>query len=441
MVEKDLYTSDLSPLPLYWKALDINMPGKMLERSLSCNNNLLCLDENQINIETRVNILAYGKASRLMYEAAKRIIGQENFGRGLLITHEDIENISIDLTHELLLRSSHPFISKLSLVAGEQVKRFVESSKKSDILLVLVSGGGSAMVALPIEEITLANKIDFITDVMHSSVPEREINILKKALSQIKGGKLAELSTAKTIVNCILSDERNHQIPAISSGMTVCNQLINPIDVMNQYSLWHLANNKITTALQNYGEQRNVGCNKKIINSIIGSREDLIGSISDMANEHGYNSINTIDTLHSCSPEEAVSFLSSEFQQTYNKAEKGKHLVVSTGEVQVKVETNKPVKGGRNQHLIALFMLDFNPSYDFFLTAIATDGVDFLDGVHGAFFNKKMIKTINLNKKFITSSVNNSNSYEVHKKIGSLIEGSKTGTNMSDFFLFSFNKI
>ena len=437
----DASLNTLSPLPLYWKALEKNMPGQLLASSLFVDDNFLYIDGNEISIEANINILAYGKASRLMYEAAKKIIGPVHFGQGLLITHENITHVLLDSSREEVLKSSHPFISELSAIAGKQVKKFVQKSQNLDILLVLVSGGGSAMVAHPIQEINLADKIEFISDVMHASVPEREVNILKKALSQIKGGKLAQLSTSKIIVNCILSDERNHEISAISSGMTVCNELINPIDIMDEYSLWSLANKKVTNAIRKHGEQRNIGCDKKIINSIIGSRENLINGIKELANEYGYKTVHIVDTLHSCSPLDAVSILAEEFQKYYEGSERGKHLVVSTGEVQVKVDTKKPNKGGRNQHLVALFMLNFCPAYDFFLCAIASDGMDYLEGVHGAFFNKEMMNLVSENNAFIASSLNNSNSYDVHKLMNSLLEGPKTGTNMSDFFLCSFNKI
>tara|TARA_B100000925_G_C21990098_1_gene466399 strand:- start:549 stop:1874 length:1326 start_codon:yes stop_codon:yes gene_type:complete len=431
---------NLSPLPLFWQSLDNKMPGQMLEKVVFLNDGILSVDGQEIILESKVNILAYGKASRLMYETAKKIVGPEYFGRGILVTHENINEISIDPLKEKFLMSTHPFISELSAIAGEEVKQFVQKGEKLDVLLVLISGGGSAMVSLPIEEISLEDKIEFISDIMHASVPEREVNILKKALSQIKGGKLAELSTTDLIVNCILSDERNHEVSAISSGMTVCNDLVNPLDVMDQYSLWNFANERISKALRNHGEKRNIGCENKFINSIIGSREDLIGELCRSANQFGFDTVHVLDTIHSCSPIEAVSLLVSEFESCYEKAEKGKHLVISTGEVQVKVDTSKPSKGGRNQHLIALLMLNFYPTYDFFICAIATDGVDYLDGVHGAFYTKEHINMVNEKKEFISDLVNKSNSFEIHKMIGSLLMGPKTGTNMSDFFLFSFNK-
>ena len=87
--------------------------------------------------------------------------------------------------------------------------------------------------------------------------------------------------------------------------------------------------------------------------------------------------------------------------------------------MQVKVDTTKGTKGGRNQHLVALFMLNFSPSFDFFFSAIATDGVDYLDGVHGAFYNNGMKPLIDSNRNFIISRTHNSDSYAVHKMMES----------------------
>ena len=66
--------------------------------------------------------------------------------------------------------------------------------------------------------------------------------------------------------------------------------------------------------------------------------------------------------------------------------------------------------------------------------------MDYLNGVHGAFYKSSMRKEIEENRDFIQTKINETNSYEIHKKLGTLLKGSLTATNVSDFFLFSFNK-
>jgi len=434
-------TYNISALPIYLDALNQSMPGNMMRLKISINNNnKLVIENTEFDIKAKINILAYGKASRLMYLEAKNIIGNY-LGNGLLITHEDfVEKKDFFSSQEKIIKSSHPLITEKSIKAGKEVLNFVSKGDEDDILMVLISGGGSAMVALPVDEISIKDKIDFITKVMHMSVPEREVNILKKSLSKIKGGRLAEATIANTIVNCILSDEREHDISAISSGMTVCNKLINPIEIMNQYNLWKVANKNITNVINKHGVKEDIGCSKEIFNSMVGSREDLIESIVNMSKKHGFDSVHVLENMHSCTSTEAVNVLIAQYNNIYASVGKGNHLIVTTGEIQVKVPDPFNSKGGRNQHMTAIFMLNFKVVFDFYFLAIATDGVDYINGVHGAFYDSKLQGKVQQNKEFIQSKIKLSNSYDIHKKFGTLIEGGKTGTNVSDFFLFSFNK-
>jgi len=404
-------------------------------------NDHLVTPERKIHVKGRVNILAYGKASILMYMAAQAICKNSGyFGSGLLITHEQNQELELDISCEKLVYSTHPFITDLSFKAGQEAKAFVESHHKDDILIALVSGGGSAMLALPTTGLNFDDKVNFISAVMHMGVPEREVNVLKKSLSGIKGGKLAAAARDKCIINYILSDERNHQLCAISSGMTVCNEEIDPIAIMDQYELWEHAPENIAELIRLHGRKVKVGCQSEIYNHLVGSREDLIEVISDEAPGFGYESVLVLENLHSCTPEEAVDSLVEGYQKAYETAPVGRHLVLCTGEVQVKVEHTREVKGGRNQHLTALMMLTANFSFPFSFAAVATDGMDYLEGVHGAWFDSTFMQSINEQKAFIQRGIMAAVTNDVHTQLGTLLEGDKTGTNMSDFFLFSFEK-
>ncbi len=431
--------NNLSPLILFQSSFEKNMPDVMVKNAIHLNDDQLIVGDHTINIESGINILAYGKASLLMYDAARQVIAKNLFRKGLVVTHDNNAQIQLN-KNENIIFSSHPFITSLSLDAGKKAKEFVKAGEKNDVLLVLISGGGSAMMALPSDTINLKDKIEFITNVMHMSVPEREVNILKKSLSKIKGGRLAESSRGNIIINCILSDERNHDISAISSGMTVCNRSINPIEVMDKYSLWDIAQKNIKSAILKVGEQKDIGCNKNIINHLVGSRENLINSMIEDSKDYGFDGAHSISNLHSCTPEYAADYLIKEFLKIYNSSKPGRHLIISTGEIQVKVEKFSNAKGGRNQHLVALFMMKFKPAFDFYFAAIATDGMDYLSGIHGAFYNFSMKSKIDENRDFIKTKIDERNTYEIHKKFGTLLKGPLSGSNISDFFLFSFNK-
>jgi len=346
----------------------------------------------------------------------------------------------VDSDIEQVIFSTHPLISELSVKAGRKAKEFVEAHNCDDILLCLVSGGGSAMVALPVEGLNIGEKIKFISDVMHMGVPEREVNELKKALSNVKGGKLAEVARDGRIINLILSDERNHQFAAISSGMTVCNEFIDSVGVMDKYALWDVPSPHIKKKLLEFGQKRDVGCGRVINNFLIGSRDDLSCVIRSVAQSYNFESVTTLENLHSCSPENAVDFLIQKYFDAFNNCSSGHHLVLCTGEVQVKVDTKKIGKGGRNQHLAALMLLKSKFQFPFSFAAVATDGMDYLEGVHGAQFDNFISEKRPDHESFLVECIEKNRTYDFHSKMDTLIKGPKTGTNMSDFFLFSFYK-
>ena len=419
--------------------MDAVSPDKLLQESFKVDSNKILVNRSSIQIHSKVNILAFGKASVKMYLAAKKVLGPF-FGRGILITHQSNIDFSNFDDNEELVYSSHPFITEKSYEAGKKALTFVKKSSREDILLTLVSGGGSAMLVLPLKSITLDEKIKFISKVMLMGVPEREVNVLKKSLSELKGGKLAESSNNKTIVNLILSDERNHDLSAISSGPTVCNKEVDPIKIMDQYDLWKITPSNIKKAINRHGVKKRIGCSKEIVNSLIGSRENLVNSISKTALEHNFDFIFCIENIASLSPNKALEKLQEEYLKIYNSSRVGKTLVICTGEIQVDVSQKKDTKGGRNQHITALVMTKMIFPVEFSFVAIATDGMDFMEGVHGAFFDSSRSDEIKNNYDLINQSILDCTTYNIHRKFNTLIEGKITGTNMADFYLFAFEK-
>ena len=80
-------------------------------------------------------------------------------------------------------------------------------------------------------------------------------------------------------------------------------------------------------------------------------------------------------------------------------------------------------------------------SFNHYFAAIATDGVDYIEGIHGAYYESGLRNKVEKDQEFILQEIERRNTYVVHKKLGTLIEGAKTGTNLSDFFLFAFEKV
>ena len=116
--------------------------------------------------------------------------------------------------------SSHPTPSELSVSAAKDVYAYVADAQANDIVLVLISGGGSSLLSMPIEEITLEDKINTTNVLLKCGANINEINSIRKHISNIKGGKLAMICNPANCFSLIISDVINDDLSTIASGPT-----------------------------------------------------------------------------------------------------------------------------------------------------------------------------------------------------------------------------
>ena len=373
-----------------------------------------------------------------MAEAFLKTIGTENISEGIIVLPKYATMPRIGSDKIQIINSTHPFVSEQSAIAGNKVLEFADRCDKNDIVFCLVSGGGSALLASPINKITIQEKINLINKLIKKGIGEREVNILRKKLSRIKGGALAKKIYPSRIINLILSDEREHQLEAIASGPTVENKSsISAEEIMDEFQLWGYIPEKIHEVFK---EKKSKGNKYPIVNSyIIGSRDNIMKKIKNIAIQFDIKNTMTITKFYDKNIMKVKKDLLSIYSKYYQKLKSGKHLIVACGEVPIAVESNSG-KGGRNQHLAALMINELRNFNNFEFLAISSDGCDFINGVHGAIISDKHLKIIDSMELNIHDYISKFNSYELHNKIGSLIKGPMTGTNINDFYLFYFEK-
>ncbi len=429
-----------SIIKLFNKTIIKSSPENYIRNKLNFNKDILTIDKKKFKINKNISAIAFGKASSSMFKGLKNVVGIKNISEALIISH--MEKLPHSTKKIEFVKSSHPYVSYKSYKAGKKILNFVRNIKETNKLIVLVSGGGSAMISYPIENITFRQKKYFLSKLLVSGTPEREVNILRKSLSHIKGGGLAEASKSKEIINLILSDERSHKFDAISSGPTIYSPGINPNQIIKKYNLKSLVPNELKFFYSSFDIKIARGKNKNIENFLIGSREEFIDDFSKLSLQHGIKKVYKLPNKFTNDPVKFSSYLNKKFKYIYNKAPLGEHFILSSGEIQVQInEQFKKSKGGRNQHLTACMMLQKKFDFEFVFLAIGTDGTDYIDGISGAFFSSRNMNYVNNNKKNIKNYIKTQNTYKLHKKLGTLIKSKKTGHNVSDIFVFYFKKI
>lgn len=425
---------------IFKKSIQSAKPSILLRNHLSVTKqNKLKIGSDVIIDLNQIKFISFGKSGGSMAKAFINIIGYENINKGIVVLPEYSKDPNIDTEKIKTIYSTHPFVSNNSVAAGNEVLEFASKCNEGEVVFCLISGGGSALLASPIDGISVKEKVELLNKLLIMGIGEREINIIRKKLSKIKGGSLAERIYPAQIINLILSDERAHQLEAIASGPTIKNKSkITAKDIINKFQLENYLPKKIKSILSE-NNINDINLYPKINSYIIGSREDLLKAIKNVSINKGLTSINLLQDFFDHDIIKVKNTLIKKYEAIFQKAKRGKHLVVAYGEVPIKV-TSKIGKGGRNQHLAALMIEELNKYNNFEFLAIASDGCDFLNGVHGAIITHKHIEKVNSLELDVKNYIKNFNSFNLHKKIGSLIKGPMTGTNVNDFYLFYFEK-
>ncbi len=195
-------------------------PGEAVGRFVHRDRDTLTISDRTYDLSAfrRVMLLATGKAAAAMSEALVEILG-ESLTAGLVITKHLAEKQKVKRKVRFL-QGSHPVPDERSLLAGEKVIEFVSALGPNDLLFCLISGGGSALVTVPVEGVKLSDMQALTSDLLACGARIDEINILRRRLERIKGGGMSKMANGATIIGLILSDVVGDPFETIASGPT-----------------------------------------------------------------------------------------------------------------------------------------------------------------------------------------------------------------------------
>ena len=429
----------LNTLDLLYLCMGDSCPSKLIRDQVIYEKESFFLGNQKITDFDKIYVVGLGKASLKMYEGLAEVIGENNIEKAILVTH--INDHKYQFKNTEIIISSHPYITDKSQLAAKKLINFVNKTNKKDLLIGLISGGGSAMVALPVDSVSLAEKVELISKVLIAGIPEREANEIKKTLSKVKGGGLSSSSKSRQILNLFLSDERNHKFSAIASGPLTERRKVDSYSIIKKYNIKAIFPDDILSFIRYQSNQIDEGNRNVINNFLIGSRENLITALKIKATDYQFKKTFSLGNLFNISSDDAASYLIENYLKIYESAELGLNLIIATGEIQVAIDNPRLAKGGRNQHLAALMMIKSRFNFPFCFIAYATDGMDFLSGIAGAYYTNDHIDMIKNKSNEIKKSINMNQSYNIHKDLNTLITSEKTGNNVSDFYIFSFVKV
>jgi len=384
------------------------------------NKNYIHLGKNHISLSNyrKIFVVAYGKAADSMVEYVSEKI---NVSKGIVVIPKYTKS-SLSSKKFKIFYSGHPLPDKESVRAGKTILEFVNNCSKGDFILILISGGGSSLLALP-DKITLTEKKHATKLLLKCGATIDEFNTVRKHLSRIKGGKLVQN------MNCdgcalVMSDVVSNDLSVISSGCTYNDNttLSDAIKIITKYSLGKKLPKKVITHLKRGLNTKTRQPNRLTIkNKIIATNRDCLDVMVLKSRRLGFTTKIYSPVKHdvNISAKKIVRMIS----------EKKNSCIIFGGEPTVQVKGNG--KGGRNQELVLqILKLIHGSDHRVLVSSISTDGIDGNTTCAGALSENN---SSNLQK--ISSYLENNDSYSFFKKYGGLIKTGSTHTNLMDIGL------
>lgn len=384
----------------------------------------------------RIFVLGAGKASAAMAHAVEQSLG-DRVTAGLINTKD---GHLADLKHIRLHECSHPVPDQRGVDGARQIADLAGEAAADDLVLCLISGGGSALLPLPAAPITLAEKQDTTRLLLGCGATIHELNAVRKHLSLIKGGQLARLAAPATVVSFLLSDVVGDPLDVIGSGPTAPDPSTfqTAWTVIEKYGLAGQLPASVRTRLQ-AGLRGTVkdtpkegdACFVRTRNLVIGSNLLAVKAAAAKAKDLGYKPVVLSTTIEGETRDVAFmhAAIAREARDTGRPA-KPPVCFISGGETTVTIRGDG--LGGRNQEfaLAAAIVLDGQPGVLAF--SGGTDGTDGPTDAAGAMADGESVQRaarLGLNAAL---SLGRNDSYNFFAPLGDLVKTGPTGTNVMD---------
>ena len=417
-------------------------PEQLVKEKVSILDSTLVVEEREYDLNNYENIYVVGggKACAPMAKAMEDILG-DKIDDGLIVVKY---NHGLPLKKIETIEASHPIPDKNGVRGTSNILRLLSKTGEKDLIICLISGGGSALLVQPHKEITLQDIQTTSAELLACGAAIDEINTVRKHLSSIKGGQIAKAAYPSTLITLILSDVVGDPMDIIASGPTVPDESTfeDAYAIIQKYSLEEKMPNSACGFLKRGKmgkiEETPEAGNEIFDNTqniIVGSNRIALEAAEKRAREMGYNTI-ILSSLVEGESRDAAKFLAAiakEVSRTGTPIPKPA-CIIAGGETTVTIRGKG--KGGRNQEFALSAAMEIEGCEGVVILSAGTDGTDGPTDATGAIvdFNtcKDAREKSNLNPEEFLSR---NNSYNFFKKTGEHIITGPTMTNVMDIMI------
>ncbi len=413
-------------------------PKKIVKSKLSLKNSVLKANGYFFDLKRFRNIYVVGggKASGSMAQAIEHVLGNRITDGLVNIPRGNKHKTDIIKLHD----ASHPIPDEAGVKGTHHMLKIAEQAKKDELIICLISGGGSSLMPLPRGKISILDKRKITADLLKCGATINEINTVRKHISDFKGGWLAKKAYPATILNLILSDVVGDPLDFIASGPTVPDSTTfsDAVKVLKKYSLWDTVPASVKRVLSD-GERGIIAetpkaddeAFKRVYNVVVGNSRSATLAARESFESAGLNTLLLTSVLEGEARHVGVMLASiaHEIVASGNPVQKPAG-VVAGGETTVTVVGEG--LGGRNQEIALAAALKLKGLDGAVVASLSTDGVDGPTDAAGAIADGKTLaraSRMGLNaERFLAEN----DSYNFFSKLRDLIFTGPTGTNVND---------
>ena len=413
----------------YGAAVAAVEPERAVCRSVQRDGDSLVIDGHWIKISGRLVVVAIGKAAMAMARGFTSVAG-DLIEQGIVLTKDGHAEGPAPGRFRVF-EASHPIPDVRGVQATRAILDLVADLGASDVMVALISGGGSALLEAPRSPVTLDDLARTTDLLLRAGAPIEDLNAVRRSLSLVKAGGLLRAAAPASIVTIILSDVLGNDPRVIASGATVAGRpdAVAALNMLDRYQVRAKVPDSVIAALGSVPDEPISSQVDSRAVVIIGDNTAAVTAAANAAQEDGF----PIEIVAEAATGEA-STLGRAWVERCQLADSQLDVVLGGGEATVTVRGNGV--GGRNTEfaLAAALALVEAETDDWVVASLATDGEDGPTKVAGAIADPNTVSRAAAAGVDAQAALANNDSLRVFEVAGGLVRPGPTGTNVNDLY-------
>ena len=444
----------LSALELAIKSV---MPKNMMAKVLKIENGKLIIQNDEFLLKDFKDICIIGGGKAVAHMAAyleKLLLSiPEIEYKGIINVPENLPMDDLELSESIQVNfASHPIPNESGVNGVRKMIGLINSCSKKSLVLFLVSGGGSALLPLPRKDIELKDLQIINTLLLECGASIHEINVIRKHLSDLKGGNLARKvfeANKGTLISLIISDVVGDNLESVASGPSVADSSTfkDVYAILNKYELFDKIPNSIHSLVEEGLKNKALEtpklkdkCFDNVHNYLIGSIETGVRAVKTFLKKQGY----IVNYFSNAVTGEARVFGERFFTENIDKLsnclnQSKRYALIGTGELTVTIK-GKGI-GGRNQEMLLSFLnkaIIRKIDCDFCTVSANLDGIEGNSNAMGALVDNEVCKKALKSNLDINKYLHNNDSSSAFNLLGTQIITGPTGCNVNDVLILLY---